>query len=59
MTPHSPDDAEIASVEDFEAALGSAVLAALRSDIDPYGSWVYQTEAGTTDVEVMVFELDE
>lgn len=57
MTPHLPDDAEIANVEDFKAAVGSAVLAALQSDIDPYGSWVYRTDDEAGDVEVMVFEL--
>lgn len=59
MTAHSADDEEIVSAEDFEAALGGLVLTALESDINPHGSWVYHTNDGETDVEVMVFELDE
>lgn len=59
MTGHSPDNTEIRNVEDFEAALGRLMLAALDSDIDPYGSRAYRTDDGTADVEVMVFELAE
>lgn len=58
MTASPPDD-EIVSVEDFEAALGRVVAAAVESDIDPRGSWVYRTDDEPTAVEVMVLELDE
>lgn len=58
MTGHSPDDEKITSDEDFDTALGGLVLAALESDVDPHGSWVYHTDDGEADIEVMIFELD-
>lgn len=59
MTPQPPDDEEIASVEEFQAALGRLMTAAREGDIDPHGSWVYREDDGTRDVEVMVVELDD
>lgn len=57
MTTDSTSDDEISSADDFEAALGQVILAALQNDIDPRGTWEYRTDEGAPDVEVMVVEL--
>ena len=57
MTNDSPSDDEISSADDFEAALGQIVLAALQNDVDLRGTWEYRTDGETPDVEIMVVEL--
>lgn len=57
-TDFTPDD-EMSSTEDFEAALGGVILAAIRNDVDPRGTWEYRTDGPISDVEVMVVELAE
>ena len=57
MTNDSPSDDEISSADDFEAALGQIVLAALQNDVDLRGTWEYRTDEETPDVEIMVVEL--
>lgn len=57
MTTDSPSNDEITTTEDFEAALGQIILAALQNDINPQGAWEYRTEEETPDMEVMVVEL--
>lgn len=59
MTADFTADDDISSTDDFEAALGRLLLAALQNDIDPRGSWEYRTEGPASDVEVMVVELAE
>lgn len=59
MTASTPDDDEIVSIDDFEAALGRLIVTAIESDVDPSGSWVYRTKDEPTDVEVMILELDD
>lgn len=59
MTADFTADDDISSTDDFEDALGRLLLAALRNDIDPRGSWAYRTDGPTSDVEVMVVELAE
>lgn len=54
-TEFTPDD-ELSSTEEFEAALGRVILAALENDIDPLGTWEYRANKGS-DMEVMVVEL--
>lgn len=57
MTTDSTSDDEISSADDFEAALGEVILAALQNDIDLRGTWEYRTDGETPDLEVMVVEL--
>jgi hypothetical protein len=57
MTSDSPSDTEITSSEDFEAALGDLLRAALNNGVDPEGAWEYRTNNNGTDWEVMVLEL--
>lgn len=57
MTSDFTFDGEIESTEEFEAALEQLLLVALQNDIEPWGSWVYQTDGAGQDLEVMVFEL--
>jgi hypothetical protein len=49
----------MATADDFEAALGRAILTARRNDIDPRGSWEYRTDEESPDMEVMIVELAE
>ncbi|CCQ34094.1 hypothetical protein HLRTI_001747 [Halorhabdus tiamatea SARL4B] len=58
MTLDLPDD-ELASSEEFERTLGRVLLSALAGDTDPRGSWVYRTDGGGPDLEVMVVELED
>lgn len=57
MTTDFTADDEMTSTEDFEAALGRVIRAALQADVDPRGTWEYRTDEPTSDVEVMVVEL--
>ena len=57
MTPDAPD--EMTDAQDFERTLGRVLLAALKADVDPRGSWVYRTDGMGSDLEVVVYELDD
>jgi hypothetical protein len=57
MTHTDPYDDEISSREDFERAIRSLLAVALRNDVDPRGSWEYQTEDTHPDFEAVVVEL--
>jgi hypothetical protein len=57
MTTDSPSDDEVSSTEEFEAALGQLVLAALESDTDPSGTWEYRDNGTESDMEVIIVEL--
>lgn len=59
MTTDSTSNDEMATADDFEAALGRAILTAHRNDIDPRGSWEYRSDEGNPDMEVMIVELAE
>jgi hypothetical protein len=61
MTDHhtgDPTDGEVTTDEAFEAALGRLLLLATQNGIDPLGSWVYRSDQTTTDLEVVVYELE-
>lgn len=58
MTSNPSVDDEIASTDDFEAVLGQILLASVKNDIDPRGSWEYRTNGPSPNFEVMVFELE-
>ncbi|QLD87148.1 hypothetical protein HWV23_15930 [Natronomonas halophila] len=57
MTSESPFD-DVSSAEEFEALLGQLLLVALESSIDLEGSWVFRSDDGAPDFEVMVYELE-
>jgi hypothetical protein len=58
MIPDSPFDDDITDPEEFEAALGRLLFAALENGIDLEGSWVYRSNGEGRDLEVMVYELE-
>lgn len=53
-----PAGDEVATPDEFEAALGDLVAAATRNGIDPRGSWVYAGDDAHHRWEVMVHELE-
>lgn len=55
ISDFSPDD--VSSPEEFEAALGQVLRAAMESDVDPRGSWVYRDDGTGANVEVQIVEL--
>jgi hypothetical protein len=57
VTHSNPYDDEISSREDFERAIRSLLVVALRNDVDPRGSWEYRTEDTHPDFEAVVVEL--
>ena len=57
MTTDFTADDEISSTDEFEAALGRVILAALENGVDPRGTWEYRTNGADSDMEVMVVEL--
>jgi hypothetical protein len=62
MTDHhtgDPTDGEITTDEAFEAALGRLLLLAIQNGVDPLGSWVHRSDERATDLEVLVYELDD
>lgn len=59
MTTDSTSDDEMATADEFKAALGRVILTAHRNDIDPRGSWEYRTDEENPDMEVMIVELAE
>lgn len=59
MTSDSPFGDGITDPEEFEAALGQLLFAAMENGIDLEGSWVYRSNGNGRDLEVMVYELDD
>jgi hypothetical protein len=57
MTLDSPFDEPLTDEAEFEALLGNLLLAALQSDINPAGAWVYRENGAELDLEVQVVEL--
>lgn len=57
MTSDNTPNDEPSSAEEFEAALGRAILAALENGVDPRGSWEYRPDDASTDMEITVVEL--
>ncbi len=58
MTSELPDDTEITTPAEFDAALQRLLRATLANDVDPRGSWEYHTTADDVDnLEVMIVEL--
>jgi hypothetical protein len=54
----SPRKDTIATPAEFETALGKLLAAAEANDIDIGGSWVYDDSTTSTDLEVLVYELE-
>lgn len=59
MTANSPFDDDITDPEEFEAALGQLLSAAMGNGLDLEGSWVYRADGDGLDLEVLVYKLDD
>lgn len=53
----NPRDEAITSASDFEAALGELLATGVRNGIGVRGSWVYNSDDGGDNWEVMIYEL--
>lgn len=54
----TPSNDTIATPAEFETALGKLLAAAETNDIDIGGSWVYDDSTTSTNLEVLVYELE-
>jgi hypothetical protein len=59
MTKNYPSDWDITTEAEFDAALGQILTNAIGNDVDPRGSWVYNTDGVAPDLEAMVVELQD
>lgn len=59
MKRDSPFDDDITTVDEFDDALGRLLSTAARNGIDPRGTWEYRGADATSDLEVMIVELEE
>lgn len=58
MTTSNRFDDIVTSTESFEAVMRDVILAAVRNDVNPRGSWVYRNGGVAPDLEVLVTELE-
>lgn len=57
MTKNYPSDWNVTTEAEFDAALEQLVENALENGVDPRGSWVYDTNGSSLDLEAVIVEL--
>lgn len=59
MTKHHPSDWDITTEAEFDSALEQILTNAIGNDVDPRGSWVYDTDGAAPNLEAVVVELQD